>query len=256
VQVQRCAATVTGESQESGNLPWFFYSSFSSKEAMQPDALLCSGTLLQLNPSGLSFSFKPPCTRNIYAWRKNYMTNPKVSTQTAQKGLTVVFTGDGKGKTSAAMGILARASGHGLSVGVIQFIKDTGRSYGEALMAHRLAIPFQSMGDGFVFKKDNQVESRQSALSAWEEAQRWMLSRKYDVLILDEITYLFLFKWLDVKETIAWIMQNKPPSMHLVLTGRYAPQELIDFADLVTEMQEIKHPFRLQGIQAQPGIDF
>jgi cob(I)alamin adenosyltransferase len=172
------------------------------------------------------------------------------------RGLNVVFTGNGKGKTSAAMGVMLRASGHGLSVGVIRFIKSPGRLYGEATAARKLNIPFASLGKGFVRRHPDQTESRQAAISAWDEAQRWIGSQQYEVLILDEVTYLFHFKWLDVNEFIAWIKQNKPPSMHLVMTGRYAPAELVEFADLVTEMREIKHPLREQGIAAQAGVDY
>jgi cob(I)alamin adenosyltransferase len=171
-------------------------------------------------------------------------------------GLTIVFTGNGKGKTSAAMGIMARAAGRDFKVGIIQFIKSPDRSYGEAITAQKLGFPFQSLGDGFVRTKSNPQKSRSEALAAWKEAQRWISSQDYDVLILDEIHYLFHFKWLDVNETIAWLKANKPATMHLVMTGRYAPPELIDYADLVTEMQEIKHPFRQQGIPAQAGIDY
>ena len=172
------------------------------------------------------------------------------------KGLIIVFTGNGKGKTTAAMGILARASGQNLSVGVIQFIKSSSRACGEAVTAEKLHIPFQSMGDGFVRKPASQAESQAAALRAWEEAQKWISDQAFDLLILDEITYLFYFNWLDVNETIAWIKEHKPAAMHLVLTGRYAPPELIEYADLVTEMQEIKHPFRQQHIPAQLGIDY
>lgn len=173
-------------------------------------------------------------------------------------GLTILFTGNGKGKTSAAMGILARANGRDLVVGVIQFIKSPGRGYGEANTAKKLSVDFESLGDGFVKKGAGaeRSKSQNTALAAWEEAQRWICSQKYDVLILDEITYLFHFKWLDVNEFIVWLGQNKPPALHLVMTGRYAPPELIDFADLVTEMQEIKHPFREQGLPAQAGVDY
>jgi cob(I)alamin adenosyltransferase len=172
------------------------------------------------------------------------------------RGLNIVFTGNGKGKTTAAMGVLLRASGHSLSPAVIQFIKSPQRVSGEATTALKLNIPFRSFGNGFVRKPSDQEESRKAAICAWEEAQRMISSQAYDILILDEITYLFFFKWLDVNEFIAWIRQNKPSSMHLVMTGRYAPSELIDFADLVTEMKEIKHPFRDQGIPAQAGVDY
>jgi len=174
----------------------------------------------------------------------------------AVHGLNIVFTGNGKGKTTAAMGTLFRASGQGLSIGVIQFIKSPERIYGEASTARRLDIPFQTMGDGFIRRPSAQSDSRSEALAAWQEARQWICSQKYDLLILDEITYLFYFKWLDVTEFIAWVRENKPASMHLVMTGRYAPDELVDFADLVTEMREIKHPYNEQKIMAQPGVDY
>ncbi len=176
--------------------------------------------------------------------------------QGTAKGLVILFTGNGKGKTTAAMGILARASGRDLAVGVIQFIKSPDRIYGEACTAQKLHIPFQSLGDGFVWNHPDQTGAQSIALAAWEEAKRWIGSQQYDVLILDEVTYLFHFQWLDVNDFIAWLKQHKPASLHLVLTGRYAPKELIEYADLVTEMREIKHPFREQGIPAQLGVDY
>lgn len=171
-------------------------------------------------------------------------------------GLIIVFTGNGKGKTSAAMGILARATGQGLRVGVIQFIKSPERTYGESITAKRLNIPFQSMGDGFVFRRKDQSQALKAAQAAWEEAQRWICSQNYDVIILDEITYLFAYGWLDPKQVISWLKENKPLHLTLVMTGRNAPPELIEFADLVTEMCEIKHPFKEQNIPAQRGIDY
>ncbi len=172
------------------------------------------------------------------------------------QGLNILFTGEGKGKTTAAMGTMFRAYGQGLSVGVIQFIKSPQRVYGEARTAEKLGIPFSSLGNGFVRKIKDQDDARQFALSAWEEARRWIASRRYALLVLDEVTYIFHFKWLDVHDFLDWIRPNKPPAMHLLMTGRYAPTELADFADLVTEMREVKHPFREQGIPAQLGVDF
>lgn len=171
-------------------------------------------------------------------------------------GMIIVFTGNGKGKTSAAMGILARATGQGLRVGVIQFIKSPDRIYGESISAKRLQVPFQSMGDGFVSQRTDQSQARKAAQAAWEEAQRWICSQNYDVIILDEITYLFAYGWLDPKPAISWLKENKPIHLTLVMTGRNAPPELIEFADLVTEMCEIKHPFKEQNITAQKGIDY
>jgi cob(I)alamin adenosyltransferase len=178
------------------------------------------------------------------------------SSCTPCKGLVVVFTGNGKGKTSAAMGIMVRASGHGLRVSVIQFIKSPDRVYGEAQTAKRLNIPFLSMGDGFVFNRINSPEARDAALHAWDEARAQVIGGRYDVIILDEITYLFKYNWLDVTQTMEWLKKNKPESLHLILTGRDAPKELVDYADMVTEMREIKHPFHEQNLPAQQGVDY
>ena len=176
--------------------------------------------------------------------------------QQTRKGLNIVFTGVGKGKTSAAMGILMRARGHELKAGVTQFIKGGDWSTGESLLAALLDIPFESLGDGFTWQKSDHQRSSRIAQRAWAEAQCWIKDSEYDVIILDEITFLFFLEWLDVQECINWVRRNKPPSLHLIWTGRYAPPALIDFADLVTEMKLIKHPLAEQGLPAQPGIDY
>ena len=173
----------------------------------------------------------------------------------SSKGLVVVFTGNGKGKTSAAMGILTRSNGWDMRVGVIQFIKSGERQYGEAQTAAQLNIPFQSMGDGFVFSRKDQTQSMQVAKTAWQTAQEWIISENFDVLILDEITYLFTYEWLDINEVIQWLQENKPESMHIVMTGRNAPEALLNYADLATEMKEIKHPYK-EGVPAQKGVDY
>ena len=175
---------------------------------------------------------------------------------TKSDGLILLFTGNGKGKTSAAMGVLARANGWNMRTGVIQFIKSSERQYGEAQTAAQLNIPFQSMGDGFVFSRKDQTQSMQAARAAWQKAQEWILSNKFDLLILDEITYLFTYEWLDVNEVIQWLQKNKPKDLHIVMTGRNASEALINYADLVTEMKEIKHPYKEKGIPAQKGVDY
>lgn len=172
------------------------------------------------------------------------------------KGLLIIFTGNGKGKTSAAMGIMARSLGHGLRVGVLQFIKSPDRSYGESIFARKHGTHYESLGNGFVFNPETDETSCQNALAAWEKAKEAISSHAFDVLILDEITYLFHWHWLEVNETINWLKAHRPSEMHIVMTGRYAPEALMDYADLVTEMREIKHPLKLQKIHAQKGIDF
>jgi cob(I)alamin adenosyltransferase len=112
------------------------------------------------------------------------------------------------------------------------------------------------MGDGFVFYRVNSPEARNAALDAWNEARRQITSDSCDVIILDEITYLFKYGWLDITPTMDWLKKNKPESLHLILTGRDAPRELIEYADMVTEMREVKHPLREQNIPAQKGVDF
>lgn len=172
------------------------------------------------------------------------------------KGLIVIFTGNGKGKTSAAMGVMTRAAGHGFNVSVLQFLKNPGRVYGEAVSAEKLGVSFDSLGTGFVFRKDQKGEDYEAAITAWEKAKERIQSQPDGVVILDEITYPLNFGWIDTDELIEWLRVNKPPRLHLILTGRNAPEKLIEFADMVTEMKEIKHPFRLQNIPAQKGVDF
>ncbi len=172
------------------------------------------------------------------------------------QGLNLLYTGDGKGKTTAALGLLFRAWGNDLRVGGIQFIKSPNRVRGEMNACKRLNIPFYTLGKGFVFQQFDNTLHAEAAHSAWEFTQRMILNDQLDMLLLDEITYLFIYHWLDCAEFTDWIRTHKPPAMHLVMTGRRAPQELIDFADMVTEIKEVKHHYRTQGIPAQVGIEF
>jgi len=176
--------------------------------------------------------------------------------QSQKKGLVIVNTGNGKGKTTAALGIVMRAWGRGLRVGVIQFLKNSTARYGEIRAAEKMGIDWLTTGDGWTWKSRDLDESAALARHGWELTRQRILSNNYDVLVLDEFTYPLHFGWLDTQEVIDWLRENKPPMLHLVITGRYAPQALIDFADLVTEMTEIKHPYATQGITAQAGIEF
>ena len=178
-------------------------------------------------------------------------------------GLIIVYTGDGKGKTSAALGAAMRALGHGWNVLMIQFFKgDWPVVYGELELARRLYPQFEvlQLGRGFVKimgdKKpfDEHVEAAKAALGLTRER---MLSGKYDVLILDEINYAL--GYLDFKlvelEDVLQLLRDKPPEMHLILTGRNAHPKVLEMADLVTEMKDVKHPMK-RGIPAQQGIDY
>jgi cob(I)alamin adenosyltransferase len=171
------------------------------------------------------------------------------------KGLVIVNTGNGKGKTTAALGILMRARGRKLRLGGIQFFKHATANFGELRTARELGIELTPMGDGFTWTSRDMDETQAKALHGWETAQKKIASGDYDIFLMDEFTYVLHFDWLNTHEVINWLRENKPPALHLVITGRDAPQELIDYADLVTEMKAIKHPFD-SGIKAQPGIEF
>lgn len=173
-----------------------------------------------------------------------------------KKGLVIVNTGDGKGKTTAALGILMRAWGRDLRVGMMQFLKHENARFGEIRAAAKMGIEIIPTGDGFTWTSRDLDETAARAIHAWHLAQARITSGNYDVLVLDEFTYPLHYGWLDVNEVIAWLRAHKPPQLHLIITGRYAPPELIAFADLVTEMRLIKHPLRDQGIRAQAGIEF
>jgi cob(I)alamin adenosyltransferase len=172
-----------------------------------------------------------------------------------RQGLVIVNTGNGKGKSTAAFGTLLRAWGRGMRICVIQFIKAETGNWGEIQAARKLEIEWHSLGDGFTWLSKDLAKSAEKAQQAWALAQEKIVSGNYDVIALDEMTYAFHEKWIDVNEVVAWLKEHKPPELHLIITGRAAPDALIEYADLVTEMREIKHPF-VRGIKAQPGIEF
>ncbi len=172
-----------------------------------------------------------------------------------KKGLVIVNTGNGKGKTTAALGLMLRAWGRGMRVCMLQFIKNKKSRTGEIKAARKLELEIIPIGDGFTWTSKDIDESIALARHGWEDAKQRILLGNYDIVILDEFTYPLHFGWLDVDKVIAWLKENKPPLLHLVITGRKAPQKLIDYADLVTEMKEIKHPHN-EGIRAQAGVEF
>ena len=169
-----------------------------------------------------------------------------------RNGLIIVHTGDGKGKTTAALGLAIRAFGAGLKVLILQFIKGARRS-GELEALKILGVEVRQLGLGFI-TKENFSEQKNLAHSAIEIARQEILSGAWDLIVLDEINYAVKFGLLDAQEILE-LIKIRPPQMHLVFTGRAAPPELIDAADLVTEMKLIKHPFQ-KGIVAQAGIEF
>jgi cob(I)alamin adenosyltransferase len=172
------------------------------------------------------------------------------------KGLVIVNTGAGKGKTTAGLGMALRAWGHDMRVCVIQFLKNGNLRSGERRAAERLGIEWHALGDGYTWSSRDIEESRSKALAAWKTAQEAIASGRYDLIVLDEFTYLLHLRWLETDQVIAWLRQHRPPALHLVITGRHAPQQLVEMADLVTEMHEVKHPYAEQKRPAQPGIEY
>ena len=173
-----------------------------------------------------------------------------------KKGLVIVNTGEGKGKTTAALGIMTRAWGRNMRVGLIQFLKHENAKFGEIRAAERMEVERIGLGDGWTWTSKDMDETEARAVAGWDLVKTEILADKFDILILDEFTYPLHYGWLETQEIIAWLKENKPEKMHLIVTGRYAPPELVEYADLVTEMKNVKHPLETQGIRAQKGIEF
>lgn len=173
------------------------------------------------------------------------------------RGLLIVHTGNGKGKTTAALGLLMRAAGRGLKCCMIQFMKSRKDRYGEHESAEKLGIEVHTMGDGFTWDTKNPEQDRKTARETWGLCVEKMRDGSYDMLVFDEMVYVLSYDMLPVEEVLAEFreVRSADPRLHLVVTGRDAPQALIEEADLVTEMREIKHPFTA-GIRAQQGIEF
>jgi len=189
-------------------------------------------------------------TEKKYKWRrKDYQENTR--------GLLMVNTGNGKGKTTCALGLMMRAAGRGLNCCMIQFMKSRHDRYGEHESAEKLGIEVHTMGDGFTWDTKNPEQDRATARETWKLCVEKLRSGDYDLLVFDEMVYVLSYGMLDVAEILAEIqtVRATQSALHIVLTGRDAPPELIAAADLVTEMKEIKHPFN-QGIRAQQGIEF
>lgn len=169
-----------------------------------------------------------------------------------KKGLVIVNTGNGKGKTTAALGMMLRAWGHDMKVVVLQFVKHA--TVGEHRAAQRMGIEMVAGGAGFTFKGDKDEKSRQMARELWQTAKEKINSGDYDTVILDEMTYALEFGWLEIDDVLD-VLRKRPEKLHVIITGRRAPQALIDFADTVMEITDVKHHHR-QGVKAQPGIEY
>ncbi len=185
-----------------------------------------------------------------YKWRRDdYRENTK--------GLLMVNTGNGKGKTTAALGVLVRAVGRELNCCLIQFMKAKTDRYGEHESLEKLGVEIHTMGDGFTWDTQDKAQDIKTSEETWALCVEKMRSEEYDLLVFDELVYVLDYGFLDLQKVLDEIkaVREQQPHLHIIVTGRNAPKELIEAADLVTEMTEIKHPF-YAGIFAQQGIEF
>ena len=166
----------------------------------------------------------------------------------------MINTGNGKGKTTAALGQMLRVKGWNLKVVMFQFIKNTGLDAGEHRAAHEFGLDIRTLGDGFTWESKDAEKSKALALEQWHNCRETILSSQFDMVILDEISYPINIDWVPLADVIE-TLQKRPKEMNVLLTGRDMPQQIIDLADLVTEMTEIKHHYK-SGIKAGKGIEF
>jgi len=178
-----------------------------------------------------------------------------IATKTIEKGLVIVHTGKGKGKSTAAMGLAVRAIGNGMKVGIVQFVKGVWET-GERVVLDKFPdlCVIKAMGEGFSWETQDRERDIAAARHAWEMAKEMINDPSYKLVILDELNIVLRYENLPLDEVIE-VLQNKPEMLHVAVTGRNAKDELIEVADLVTEMTQIKHPFR-SGVKAQVGIEF
>jgi cob(I)alamin adenosyltransferase len=188
--------------------------------------------------------------------RKKKAAREKIlATKTEERGLLIVHTGKGKGKSTAAFGMVFRALGHGFKVGIVQFVKgawQTGER--DVLLRFPELVTIKAMGEGFTWDVADRQRDLNAAHAAWDVAKAMIADESYKLILLDELNIALRYDYLPLEEVLA-VLKAKPRDTHVIVTGRNAKEELIEIADLVTEMVEIKHPFRA-GVKAQAGIEF
>ena len=194
--------------------------------------------------------------RHAEKMKKKKAARDKIlATKTIEKGLLIVHTGKGKGKSTAAFGMVFRALGHAMPVAIIQFVKGKWQT-GERVALEKFGdlVSINTMGEGFTWDTQDRQRDIAAARAAWERAKEIIKAGKHKLVLLDEINIVLRYDYLPLDEVLE-VLKNKPRDTHVIVTGRNAKDELIEIADLVTEMTEIKHPFR-SGVKAQPGIEF
>ena len=185
---------------------------------------------------------------------KQKIMNERIARADKEQGILLVLTGPGKGKSSSGFGMLARALGHGMKVGVVQFIKGAFSTGEEAFFRNLPNVDYHVMGEGYTWDTQDRERDVAAANAAWEQAKRMLQDDSYHMVLLDELNIALLYEYLDLDQVLD-DLQARPDMQHAIVTGRYAPQQLIDLADTVTEMKVVKHAFKDQGIKAQKGIE-
>ena len=187
--------------------------------------------------------------------RKKEARDKIIATKTIEKGLLIVHTGKGKGKSTAAFGMVFRALGHGMKVGIVQFVKGKWQT-GERVALDKFGdqVTMHTMGEGFTWETQDRARDIAAAKAAWEKAKALIADDEHRLVVLDELNIVLRYDYLDLEQVLA-ALAARPPMKHVVVTGRNAREELIEAADLVTEMEQVKHPFR-SGVKAQQGIEF
>lgn len=197
---------------------------------------------------------KTPSSHVARMQRKKAVVDANIAAAQVQRGLFLIHTGNGKGKSTAAFGVLARALGHGLNALVVQFIKSRSDTGEEAFFKQSPNVKWHVMGDGFTWETQNAEQDKQTAQAAWALVKQALQDPAIDLIILDEFTYTLKYGWLSLEEVLHAI-QQRPAMQHLMVTGRGAPADLVDIADTVSEIAVVKHAFQV-GVQAMPGIEF
>ena len=194
--------------------------------------------------------------------RKRKAAREKIlATKTKEKGLLIVHTGKGKGKSTAAFGLVARAIGNGMRCGVVQYVKGKWETGERKVLDHFPdQVEIRTMGEGFTWDTQDRARDIKAAKAAWEVSKAMIEAArgpepKFDMVLLDELNIVLRYSYLPLEEVVAFL-RDKPKDLHVIVTGRNAKPELIEAADLVTEMTQIKHPFREQGVKAQKGLEF
>ncbi|HWZ47753.1 MAG TPA: cob(I)yrinic acid a,c-diamide adenosyltransferase [Herbaspirillum sp.] len=172
-----------------------------------------------------------------------------------EKGLLIVYTGTGKGKSTAAFGMGLRILGHDMKLGVVQFIKGALHSAERQVLSRDPHCDFHVVGAGYTWDTQDRAADMQTAATGWAEARRMIEDPSYDMVILDEMNIVLKYQYLDIAEVLD-VFAKRREMLHIVVTGRHAPEALIELADLVSEIKPVKHPYQTQGIKAQKGVEF